>query len=124
MADEYEITWEDVMNTALEEKDGIKEFTASQVKLVINEASRRVKEVRFGADTFDARRYLAAHIAMMMIQISAGLGTEGSISIGGVSTSHTMPVNNPTAEQNILSTIYGRQYYELSRSKYIPFYIG
>lgn len=121
---DYSITWEDVLNTALGERESIEPFTPPQQELILNEAAARVPEVRFGARTYDARRYLAAHIAVMMTQISAGQGTEASVSVGGVSASHTMPVNNPTAEQNLLSTVYGRQYYEIRRSKIATFFVG
>jgi hypothetical protein len=120
----YEITWEDVLNTALGERPNLEPFTPPQQELVLNEATARVTTTRYGTRTFDARRYLAAHIACMMTQVSAGEGTEGSSSIGGVSVSHTMPVNNPTALQNILSTVYGRQFEEIRRSRIEAFYVG
>jgi hypothetical protein len=119
-----DITWEDVLNTALGERDSMEGFTPPQQELILSEATARVPSVRFGAMTFHARRYLAAHMAAMMTQVSAGQGTIASTSIGGISTSSTMPVNNPTAEQNLLSTVYGRQYYEIRKSKVRGFYVG
>ena len=120
----YEITFDDVMDTALDESEGLNNFTPSQRKLVIDMATRKVPQANYREDTFDARRFLAAHIAVMMLQPSAGEGTEASSNIGSVSVSHTMPVNNPTAKQNILSTIYGRQYVDLRNANYCPLYVS
>ncbi len=120
----YEITWEDVKNTAQDIADELDEFTSAQEKLVLDESTRRVPENRFNTDTFDARRYYASHLASLMITNSAGQGTVSSESIGGVSVGMTMPVNNPDAKSTILETQYGRNYYRIMQANYQPVYFG
>jgi len=122
MADE--ITWEDVKNTAIDIIDELDKFTAGQEKLIIDMATRRISRAKFNDDTFDARRYYAAHTASMAINPPAGEGTQASESIGSVSAGVTLAVNNPKPDQNILSTIYGREYWRILQSNYRPFHVG
>lgn len=120
----YEITWEDIKNTAIELIDDLDEFTPAQQKLVLDTATRRVPEARFNADTFDARRYYAAHLAAIAITPPAGEGTRSSESIDSFSTGVTLAVNNPTAKQNFLETVYGRVYWNILETNYQPFFVG
>ena len=120
----YEITWEDVKNTAQDLADELELFSPPQEKLVLDEATRRVPEVRFTTDTFDARRYYAAHIAALAITPSAGEGTRSSESIGSVSTGVTLAVNNPKPEDSILETQYGRNYWRILKANFQPMFFG
>ncbi len=121
---DYSITWEDVLMTARKERKNFEPYSPSEQAMVIEEATARVPETNYGTMTKIARRLLAAHLASMMDQVSAGQGTNATESIGSVSGSTTMPVNNPQATQNLLSTVYGRQFYEIRRTKYRGFYVG
>lgn len=119
---ESQITWEDVLNTAILEASeseldptGLNNFTDRQKEMIINEANRVVLFARWQDLTFDGRRYYATHKAMLAITIAAGQGTTSSENIGSVSVGMTMAVNNPTAEQGQLETHFGRQYYELKK---------
>ena len=115
-----EITWDNVLDTALDERDILELFTTSQQNMILDQVHLEVQESAFYDVTFDARRYLAAHLAVVSGGPSAGQGTVSSQSLGSVSIGTTMPVNNPTAEQTILETVYGRQYDRLFRKVSIP----
>jgi hypothetical protein len=121
---DYSISWEDVLMTARKERENFEVYSSAEQSMVIEEVEARVSENNFGTMTKVARRLLGAHIAAMMDQVSAGRGTDSSESVGSVSGTATMLVNNPTAEQNLLSTVYGRQFYEIRKSKFRPFYVG
>lgn len=118
------ITWEDVKNTAIDIIDELDAFTPAQEKLVLNMAHRRVPKVRFNDDTFDARRYYAAHQAAMMVGPAAGEGTQANESIGSVSAGVTLAVNNPTPDENFLATTYGREYWNLLQTNFQHFFVG
>ena len=118
------ITWEDVKNTAIEIADELDAFTPQQESLVVNMANRRIPVSKFGDDTFDARRYYAAHQAAIAAGPSAGEGTTSSETIGNVSTGVTLAVNNPTPDKNFLSTVYGREYWNILQANYQAFYVG
>lgn len=118
------ITWDDVKNTAIDLLEDLDDFTPAQEKLVIDMAIRRVPVSRFGDDTFDARRYYAAHIASMAINPAAGEGTQSSVSIDSFSSGVTLAVNNPKPDENILSTVYGREYWKLMQSNFQHFFVG
>lgn len=122
MADE--ITWEDVKNTAIDIIDELDAFTPAQEGLVIDMATRKISRVKFNDDTFDARRYYAAHTASMAVNPPAGEGTQSSESIGSVSAGVTLAVNNPKPDQNILSTVYGREYWRLLQANFQSFQVG
>jgi hypothetical protein len=119
----YEITWEDVENTARAIKDDLGEFNAAEQKLILDMAHRRVSEAKFLEETFDGRRYYAAHMAAMADNEPAGEGTRSSESIGSVSTGVTLAVNNPTAKENLLSTVYGREFHLIRESVYPAFFV-
>lgn len=119
-----DITWDDVVNTAQEIADDLAEFTPDQQNLVITMTNRRVPVSKFGDDTFDARRYFAAHWANMVITPPAGEGTRSSETIGSVSTGVTLAVNNPPPDRTILETQYGRSYYFIMRAHYDAYYVG
>lgn len=118
------LTWEDVKNTAIDNADEFDEFTQAQQDLVLNATVNHVPESRFLTDTFDARRYYAAHLATMHFGPAAGEGTRSSESIGSVSTGVTLAVNNPLASQRILSTTYGEIYWHYERKHFQAFYVG
>jgi S-adenosylmethionine hydrolase len=116
------ITWQDVLDTAILEADqespsfdpySLQNFTENQQLMILDLASKKVLIARWTDLTFHGRRYYATHKAMLAITPAAGEGTTGSESIGGVSVSKTLAVNNPSAEQGILETHFGRQYWEL-----------
>lgn len=119
-----EITWEHVKDTALDLADMLELFSSTQRSLILNMANRRIPESRFLTDTFDARRLYAAHLAAMADGPSAGEGTRSSESIGSVSTGVTLAVNNPDAKHNLLSTVYGREYYEIRKAQFAGYYTG
>jgi hypothetical protein len=119
MADLYAITWEDVLNTAINHADEMGAFTPAQQNLILNQVTRQVTEAKFYDDTFDARRYLAAHFAAVALQDSAGAGTLSSETIGSVSQGVTLAVNNPKPTQNILATVYGREFWEFVQSNLV-----
>ena len=108
----YSITWQDVLDTAKDEVDVLSAFTASQQQMILDETYCFVPET-YGDWTPIMRRYFAAHIAVQSTLESAGEGAYTTESIGGVSASKNQPVNNPAADQPILETIYGRQYWHM-----------
>lgn len=120
------VTWEDVKNTAIDIIDELDDFTQAQQDLVLDHAEDWVRESRFITvqRTFDARRYYAAHIASMAINPPAGEGTQSSVGIDAFSSGVTLAVNNPKPEENILSTVYGREYKRLERSVFQTMFVG
>ena len=118
------IAWEDVKNTAIDNIDLLDAFTPAQEKLVVDMANRRVPISRFGDDTFDARRFYAAHQAIMAVGPAAGEGTQANESIGSVSAGVTLAVNNPTPDKNYLATVYGREYWNILQANYQHFFVG
>jgi len=122
MADE--ITWQNVKDTAIDIEIDLEAFTTSQKDLIINMATRRITDTRYFDDTFDARRYYAAHLAAMATGPAAGEGTRMNESIGSVSTGVTLAVNNPDAKHNLHSTVYGRTFFEIRLTHYDAFYTG
>jgi hypothetical protein len=120
----YEITWEDVKNTAGEISDDLDNFLPDQQDLILNMTYRRIAESRYLTDTFDARRYYAAHWANMIITPPAGEGTRSSETIGSVSTGVTLAVNNPPPNLTLLETQYGRSFWHIMQSHYDGFYVG
>ncbi len=120
----YEITWQNVKDTALDIEIDMDAFTTSQQNLVLNMATRRVSAERYFEDTFDARRYYAAHLAAMADGPAAGEGTRSSESIGSISTGVTLAVNNPDAKHNLLSTVYGREFFMIRQAQYTGVFTG
>ena len=118
------VTWEDVKNTAIDNIDELEDFSQAQQDLVLDAAILWVPEARFLTDTFDARRFYAAHLAQMHFGPGAGEGTRSSESIGSVSTGVTLAVNNPPANQRILSTTYGALYFHYERKNFTGFFVG
>jgi hypothetical protein len=110
-----DITWEHVLATAKAESDRLEQFSQFERELVIDHVNLMVSDNDYQSEAYalEVRRYLAAHIAVLAVTRAAGEGSLGSESIGGVSRSLTMAVNNPTAQENTLSTQYGRMYWEL-----------
>jgi len=117
-----EIVWQDVLDTAILEADqeslsfdpySLQNFNDNQKTMILHLAEQKCFFVRWGILTFHGRRFYAAHKAALAITPASGEGTTGSESVGNISISKTMPVNNPSAEQGILETHFGRQYYEL-----------
>jgi len=117
-----DITWQDVQNTAHDIADNLEDFTSTQQDLIVNMVNRRITEAKYIEDTFDARRYYAAHWANMAITPPAGEGTRASESIGSVSTGVTLAVNNPPPSQTILETQYGRSFWHIMQAHYVAFY--
>lgn len=120
----FEITWEDIKNTAIDIAEDLDDFTTAQQDLIINAATRWVPESRFLTDTFDARRNYGAHLAVMHGGPSAGEGTQSSVSIDSFSSGVTLAVNNPPATQRILSTTYGEIYYHYEQKHFQAFFVG
>jgi hypothetical protein len=120
----YEITWQDVESTARDIQDELGYYTPAEQKLILDMTHRRVSAAKFLEETFDARRYYAAHMASMADNPPAGEGTRSSESIGSVSTGVTLAVNNPKPTQNLLSTVYGREFYLIRESVFIPLHVG
>ena len=118
------VTWEDVKNTAIDNLDELEEFTQAQQDLVLDATVKWVPEARFLKDTFDARRYYAAHLAVMAFGPGAGEGTQSSVGIDSFSSGVTLAVNNPTAKQRILSTTYGYHYWLLEQKHFPAFFVG
>jgi hypothetical protein len=114
------ITWDTVLDTAIIERDTLELFTTSQQNLILNQVNLQIQESFFYDFTFDARRYLAAHLAIIAVGPAAGEGTVSQQSIGSISIGTTMPVNNPTPDQTTLSTAYGREYNEIYKQVSIP----
>lgn len=112
----YEITWEDVKNTAKIIADKLDTFTTPQRELILEEANCHVPESYGGKWTKILRRYWAAHIAEQSTLETAGEGAITSDVIGSISASKNQPVNNPQASEPHLETTYGRMYdYYLKR---------
>ena len=117
-----EITWQDVLDTAILEADqegvsfdpySIQNFTENQKTMILDLTSKKVLFVRWTDLTYHGRRYYAAHKAVMSITASAGEGTISGEGIGSVSINKNQSTLNPSAEQGILETHFGRQYWEL-----------
>ncbi len=114
------IAWADVENTAVLEYGeskfdplGFANLTDAQKQLILDEAEEVILFSRWRTLAFDGRRYYAAHKGMLAVTAAAGQGTLGNESVGSVSVSNTMAVNNPGADQGILETHFGRQYDQL-----------
>lgn len=120
----YEITWEDVKNTAMDIADELDEFTTVQQDRILNFVNRRITESKYDVETYDARCYYAAHWANMAITPPAGEGTRMSEGIGSVSTGVTLAVNNPPPNRTLLETQYGRGFYHIMQSRFTGFYNG
>ena len=118
------ITWQDVIDTALTEAEELEEYSVSLQKRIIDNATREVPFSKYGDWTKEMRSLLAAHHAVRRKTMPAGEGTLSSSSIGGVSSSNTMAVNNPTAKESLFETIYGRDYYQYKKNLRTPLYVG
>jgi hypothetical protein len=129
------IVWDDVLRVAkYEAQDSgidpnvISNFPESDREWFIQEAYNFVSAVRHGfVYAYYMRVYYTAHKAVLSLTPAAGKGTTGSESIGGVSVTNTLAVNNPTAEQGVLETHFGRQYHtwrEKSKKTFNKFYTG
>jgi len=117
-----EITWEDVKNTAVDIREDLDGFTQPEQDLIINLVNTQLTTAKYDSKTFDCRRFLAAHLAALALTPPAGEGTRAGESIGSVSTSVTLAVNNPTAKEGLLETQYGRQFWTWMQSRYTAFY--
>lgn len=117
------ITWTEVENTAVLEFGesqfdpiGFANLTDAQKQLILDESFDVVIFEKWKTLCFDGRRYYCAHKAVLAVTPPAGQGTLAGENIGAVSTSNTMAVNNPSAEQGILETHFGRQYNQLRQT--------
>jgi hypothetical protein len=115
------ITWEDVVAT-MKGEPLIETFDQHSQDLVFEDVELSVNVTAFPSVEAAriSQRYYAAHVAALMIQVSAGQGTVSGESIGELSASYTMPVNNPMADDNIRSTWYGRHYIDHILPKFLP----
>jgi len=120
----FEITWEDIKNTAIDIEDELNEFSLPQQSLIIAAATSWVPESRFLTDTFDARRNYGAHLATMYLGPAAGEGTLSNVGIDSFSASVTLAVNNPPARQRILSTVYGELYFHYEKKHFTGLFVG
>ena len=120
----YEITWQDVIDTAQDIEESLELFTPSQRNRILNFVNNSITEVKYDVWTYDARCYYAAHWANMAVTTPAGEGTRASESIGSVSTGVTLAVNNPPPERTILETHYGRSFYHIMQRKFAGVYSG
>lgn len=107
------ITFDDVLNVAVKEDKKLETLTQQQRDFCLTFASKIVHVEQYGDLTDEAQTYLAGHYAMKMVTRSAGEGSISSESLGEISRTVTMEVNNPTAKEGLLTTIYGRQFYEI-----------
>lgn len=110
----YEITWQNILDTAKDEVVALTAFTLSQQELILSETYCAVPPV-YGEWTTILRRYYATHVAVQSTLESAGEGAETTEVIGSVSTNKNQPVNNPSSALPMRETTYGRQYDFLSR---------
>lgn len=124
MADRTEtesiVTWEHVKLTAILEvavskfdPAGLVNIPPAAQELILEEANREVKFFRWAGRTFDGRRYYATHKAMLTVTAAPGKGSHSGESIGSISVSDTLAVNNPTALEGMLETHFGRQWFGL-----------
>jgi len=120
----YEITWDDVKKVSIEMKEELDEFTAPEQNFILDTATRWVPETRYLTDTFVARVYYAAHLATINLGPAAGEGTKNNVGIDSFSSSVTLAVNNPTAKQGLLATVFGRQFYMIQQAHFDGFYVG
>lgn len=120
----YELTWDLVNEVAVDIKDDLADFTTAEQSVVIDHATNWVPEVRYGTDTLIARQYFAAHLATINYGPPAGEGTQNNIGIDSFSSSVTLAVNNPTAKQGLLATVYGRHFYMIQQAHFDGFYVG
>lgn len=120
----FEITWEDVLNTAIGLRDELEELTTAQQDLILEDATEWVPESKFLNDTKKARRYFAAGLAVFAVGPAAGEGTQSSVSIDSFSSGVTLAVNNPTAKERVLSTVYGERYFHYEQKHFQAFFAG
>lgn len=113
------VTWKDVEATAVLEfaasefdPSGISNIPPVAQEIILDEANEDILFFRFGRFTYNARRYWATHKAMLAVTEAPGKGSHSGESIGSISVSDTLAVNNPTAEQGVLETHFGRQYWD------------
>ncbi len=116
------VTWEDIKLTAFLEHAvsefnpaGLANIPIAAQDLILEEANREILYLRWAGRTFDGRRYYATHKAMLTVTGAAGKGSHSGESIGSISVSDTMAVNNPDAMNGMLETHFGRQWYELQK---------
>ena len=114
--EESYITWEDVKHTAMEEAESLEEYPVGLQKRIIYMATLKTPYAKYKSFSHEMRCLLAAHMAVKRKIQPAGEGTISSSSIGSVSVTNTMEVNNPTARESLLSTSYGREYYEYKKN--------
>ena len=107
----YEITWQNVIDTAKDEAEALTAFTPEQQTLILEETYCAVPST-YGDWTPIMRRYYAAHIAVQSTLESAGEGAYTTENIGSISANKNQPVNNPQADQPLLETTYGRHYWQ------------
>jgi hypothetical protein len=108
----FEITWDEVKDTAKDIADELELFTTAQRDLVLEEAYCKVPEDVYSETTTRIlRRFWAAHVAANSLLDPAGEGALTSESIGSVSSNRNQPVNNPQADQYWGETLYGRAYH-------------
>jgi len=119
----YPVTAEEVIDVAHAERAKLETLSTRQWDFIFTMVDKLVAQLRFGDLYKEGFTYLSAHAAVMMTTRSAGEGTLSGESLGEFSQSFTMAVNNPTPMQNILSTIYGRQYTEIRDTIVDPFFI-
>ena len=116
------VTWEHVKLTAVLEQavsefdpSGLANIPKASQDLILDEANREVLFFRWNQRTFDGRRYYATHKAMLAVTAAPGKGSHSGESIGSISVSDTLAVNNPTALEGMLETHFGRQWFELQK---------
>lgn len=117
------VTWEHVKLTAVLEfavsefdPSGLAQLSEAAQDLILEEANREVLYVRWLGRAFDGRRYYAAHKAMLTVTAAPGKGSHSGESIGSISVSDTLAVNNPSSKDGMEETHFGRQWFELRKT--------
>lgn len=128
------VVWKDVEITAVLEiavsefdPAGLANIPEASQAVILEEANEEVLFFRWGKRTYDGRRYYATHKAMLAVTAAPGKGSHSGESIGSISVSDTLAVNNPSALEGMLETHFGRQWFELRKkalSQFDRFYVN
>lgn len=109
----YPITFEEVLDVMNGELSKFENISVRTQETVFTMVDKLVGEDKWGDLYKEGFLYLSAHLYALAVDKAAGSGTLSSESLGEMSQSFTMPVNNPQAKEGLYSTQYGRWYAEL-----------
>lgn len=109
----YPVTFEEVLDMMDGERSKFELIPTRAQETIFAMVDKLVGEDKWGDLYKYGFLYLSAHYFALAVDKAAGSGTLSSESLGEISQSFTMPVNNPTAKEGLYATQYGRTYAEL-----------